>query len=141
MKKIAIIGAGPAGIFAAYRLANYNNNLDITIFEKGKEIQNRKCAKIEKRQSCIKCSPCNIVSGVGGAGLFSDGKLIYSNKTGNNLPELIGDEKSQHYEWSSEGIYKQVIHLCLSPFGPFFKPDKDKMNNYSGNDANNNIAE
>ena len=109
MKKVAIIGAGPAGLSAAYRLATSysasSKDLEITIFEKGKEIQNRKCAKIEERKDCAKCSPCNIVSGVGGAGLFSDGKLIYSNRTGNNLPGLIGDEKSQYYLDEVEKIF------------------------------------
>lgn len=34
MKRIGIIGSGPAGIFSALELSKYNHNFDITIFEK-----------------------------------------------------------------------------------------------------------
>ena len=36
MKKVAIIGAGPAGLFAAYKLAE---NAEITIYDTGKNVE------------------------------------------------------------------------------------------------------
>ncbi|MFH1439379.1 MAG: FAD-dependent oxidoreductase [Candidatus Woesearchaeota archaeon] len=55
---VVIIGAGPAGLFAAYELS-LNSKLKVLVVDKGKDINQRK----------------DVLSGVGGAGLFSDGKL------------------------------------------------------------------
>ncbi len=62
---VVIVGAGPAGLFAAYELSkNSKKKLKILIIEKGKMIKDR--------------SPKDAMSGVGGAGTFSDGKLIFT---------------------------------------------------------------
>ncbi len=76
MKKsdVIIIGAGPGGLFAAYKLAG---KAKITIFEMGRSIDKRKCPSDLAESYCLKCMPCNITSGVGGAGGLSDGKLNY----------------------------------------------------------------
>ncbi len=74
-----IVGGGPAGLFAAYYLAE-NSNLTVLLIEKGKASLKRKCPI--KDGGCIKCRPCNILCGIGGAGLFSDGKLNFIHKLG-----------------------------------------------------------
>jgi uncharacterized FAD-dependent dehydrogenase len=56
-----IVGAGPAGLFAAYELINKKPKSKICIIEKGNLIQNRK--------------PEETMSGVGGTGAYSDGKI------------------------------------------------------------------
>jgi uncharacterized FAD-dependent dehydrogenase len=71
---VIIIGAGPGGMFAAYKLAG---KLSTAIFEMGRDISRRKCPSDLSESFCTKCSPCNITSGVGGAGGLSDGKLNY----------------------------------------------------------------
>jgi len=87
-KEVVIIGAGPAGLFAAYRLAG---KAHITILDKGRDIEKRICVNEKK---CQKCNPCNIDCGIGGAGLFSDGKLNFDDRVGCNLREVVGDKKS-----------------------------------------------
>ncbi|MEA3232569.1 MAG: FAD-dependent oxidoreductase [Thermodesulfobacteriota bacterium] len=77
---IIIVGSGPAGLFASYYLGK-NTALRILLIEKGKNIPNRKCP-IKDDLACVQCNPCNILSGIGGAGLFSDGKLNYIPKLG-----------------------------------------------------------
>ncbi len=77
---VIIVGAGPAGLFAAYYLCE-NTSLDIMLIEKGKASSRRHCP-ISGNQECMRCRPCNILCGVGGAGLFSDGKLNYIHKLG-----------------------------------------------------------
>ncbi len=71
---VVIVGAGPGGLFAAYKLAG---KLDVAVFEMGRDISRRKCPVNLAEGYCTKCSPCNVTSGVGGAGGLSDGKLNY----------------------------------------------------------------
>ncbi len=77
---VIIVGGGPAGLFAAYYLGEHSN-LDVLVIEKGKPSLKRNCP-ISGDQYCVKCRPCNILCGVGGAGLFSDGKLNFIPKLG-----------------------------------------------------------
>ncbi|MDJ0828666.1 MAG: FAD-binding protein [Desulfobacterales bacterium] len=77
---VIIVGGGPAGLFASYYLSEHSD-LKILVVEKGKGPQNRKCP-IKENNQCHKCRPCNILCGIGGAGLFSDGKLNYIHKLG-----------------------------------------------------------
>ena len=90
---VVIIGAGPAGLFAAYELAN-KSNLSILIVDKGKDIKNRRCPSLKKFQRCLKCTPCNILCGLGGAGGLSDGKLNLKPDVGGNLEEFVSKEEA-----------------------------------------------
>ncbi|MEM0202741.1 MAG: NAD(P)/FAD-dependent oxidoreductase [Archaeoglobaceae archaeon] len=73
---VIIVGAGPGGMFSAYKLAGKRK---VAIFEMGREISKRKCPSDLSQSYCKKCDPCNITCGVGGAGGLSDGKLNYVN--------------------------------------------------------------
>ena len=86
---VIIVGAGPAGIFTAYELLQHNPKLKILMFEKGHEMQHRKCPK-HRTGRCVKCEPCNITTGFSGAGAFSDGKLSLSPEVGGDFPNLVG---------------------------------------------------
>ena len=77
---VIIVGAGPAGLFSAYYLSE-NSDLNVLVIEKGKHSLKRKCPN-HNTQICAGCDPCNILTGVGGAGLYSDGKLNFWNGTG-----------------------------------------------------------
>jgi uncharacterized FAD-dependent dehydrogenase len=77
---VIIVGAGPAGLFAAYYLCEHSD-LRVLLIDKGKAPQRRNCP-MKANDACLRCKPCNILSGVGGAGLFSDGKLNYIHKLG-----------------------------------------------------------
>ena len=77
---VIIVGGGPAGLFAAYYLSEHSDKR-VLLIDKGKTSQKRNCP-INTYHECIKCRPCNILSGIGGAGLFSDGKLNYIYKLG-----------------------------------------------------------
>ena len=73
---VVIVGAGPAGIFSALELAE-RTDLKILILDKGPDIDKRKCPS-SRGLGCRHCEPCAVLSGWGGAGAFSDGKLTLS---------------------------------------------------------------
>lgn len=79
-----IVGAGPAGIFSALELTKVDRGLNILIIEKGKDIDSRVCPRREGGSES-----CNILSGWGGAGAFSDGKLNLSPEVGGFLSRYI----------------------------------------------------
>ncbi len=75
---VIIIGGGPAGIFAALELSQAPD-LNILLIEKGEDIDKRS----------------NLVSGLGGAGAFSDGKLTLSTEVGGRLKDYLGESDTK----------------------------------------------
>ena len=89
---VAIIGAGNAGIFAAWEIKKLRSDLSVIVIEQGNLIFKRKCPIIEKKEtSCIKCRSCSIMKGFGGAGAFSDGKFNFTTQFGGWLNEYVPD--------------------------------------------------
>ena len=92
---VIIIGAGPGGIYSAWELAMKKPELKIAVFEKGRELEKRKCPiNGDTVKSCVGCPSCAIMSGFGGAGAFSDGKYNITNEFGGTLHEYIGKKKA-----------------------------------------------
>lgn len=79
---VVIIGAGPAGLFSAYELINKNKALKIAVLDRGFRVKKRVCPMNKLGVACQNCNPCAILSGYGGAGTFSDGKLNFIPKLG-----------------------------------------------------------
>lgn len=88
---VIIVGTGPAGIFSALELAD-KTDLSILMLDKGPAIDRRKCPA-SRGLGCINCDPCSLLSGWGGAGAFSDGKLTLSTEVGGWLNEYCTEEK------------------------------------------------
>jgi len=101
---VIIVGSGPAGIFAALELTQATD-LSILLLEKGKDLHLRNCPIIGKELSCPPCSPCDLVSGWGGAGAFSDGKLTLSPQVGGQLESYLGAEKTAELIRYVDDIY------------------------------------
>ncbi len=102
---IAIVGAGPAGIFTALEMLRKGSRKKIVIIEKGKAIEHRHCPK-QKTKVCMNCKPnCHITTGFSGAGAFSDGKLSLSYEVGGDFPSLIGEMNAQALIDYTDGIY------------------------------------
>ena len=77
-KKVIVIGAGPAGLFAALRLIRHG--IQPIILERGKDVRSRRrdLAAINKEGRMN--AESNYCFGEGGAGTYSDGKL-YTRST------------------------------------------------------------
>jgi len=88
---VIIVGAGPAGIFSALELTE-KNKLNILILDRGPDINQRKCPA-SRGFECAHCEPCLLLSGWGGAGAFSDGKLTLSTEVGGWLNEYVSSKE------------------------------------------------
>ena len=102
---VIIVGAGPAGIFSALELAE-NANLSMLILDKGPDIDKRKCPA-NRGLGCINCDPCPILSGWGGAGAFSDGKLTLSTEVGGWLSQYCTQEKLAELINYVDNVYRK----------------------------------
>jgi uncharacterized FAD-dependent dehydrogenase len=84
--EVIIVGAGPAGIFAALEFVRAGIT-SVAMFEKGHDLDQRVCRA--QRRGCNHCPTCAIMTGWGGAGAYSDGKLTLSREIGGWLGEYI----------------------------------------------------
>lgn len=92
---VIIIGAGAGGVFLSYELTKQNSGCKVLMMDKGAPLEQRICPiKAGKTESCIKCNPCHIMNGYGGAGTLSDGKYNITNQFGGDLHEYVGDDKA-----------------------------------------------
>ncbi|MBW2369914.1 MAG: FAD-dependent oxidoreductase [Deltaproteobacteria bacterium] len=103
---VIIVGGGPAGLTAAYYLAKHSS-LKVLLIEQGLPPEKRICP-INEEQSCRNCSPCNILSGIGGAGLYSDGKLNFIHKLGKtDLTQFLPPTEAAALIDETEDIFNQ----------------------------------
>ncbi|MBZ4683998.1 MAG: FAD-dependent pyridine nucleotide-disulfide oxidoreductase [Fusobacteriales bacterium] len=113
---IAIIGTGPAGLFAAYRLCELGYKP--IIFERGKKVEERD-KDIENFITTNVLNPnSNIQFGEGGAGTYSDGKLttrvksIYKDEIFNTLVEC-GAQKEILFDYKPH-IGTDVLKIVVT---------------------------
>lgn len=87
---VIIMGGGPAAIFAAYEFTLKYPKLQVAIIEEGHTIDARVCPLMQgKAQHCLRCTPCSIMRGFGGAGAFSDGKYNFTTEFGGWLSDYL----------------------------------------------------
>ncbi|HOT91717.1 MAG TPA: NAD(P)/FAD-dependent oxidoreductase [Anaerolineae bacterium] len=103
---VVIVGAGPAGIFAALELSQHPQ-LRVAILDKGDDIDRRTCPLRELGGTCRHCQPCAILDGWGGAGAFSDGKLTLSPAVGGHLAEILGETQAAALIRYVDDLYRQ----------------------------------
>ena len=107
MYDVIIVGAGPAGLFATYELCK-NKNIKVLLIDQGKLAKNRVCPMNKNGIPCVNCNPCNIMSGYGGAGTFSDGKLNFVPKLGkSDLMKYMDLEVANQLIVDTEKIFNE----------------------------------
>lgn len=117
---VAIIGAGPAGLFTAYYILNNSKNATVLLIDKGPEARKRIC--YGNCQLCPVREQCNVLCGIGGSGLFSDGKLVLDLHSGGKLDAistLTEAEKTRLTKYivatlkKYDGVSKSGPHMSL----------------------------
>lgn len=103
---VVIVGAGPAGLFAAYELSK-EKDIKVLLVDKGKLASKRHCP-VSNGSECKNCKPCHIMCGYGGAGTFSDGKLNFIPKLGKtDLYQFMSKTEAQELVDYSEEIFNK----------------------------------
>lgn len=102
-----IIGAGPAGLFAALTLLEHG--IKPVIYERGKEVSERKrdIALLNRNEGLNPES--NYCFGEGGAGTFSDGKLFSRSKKRGNMQRVM--ELFHYFGAPDTVLYEAHAHI------------------------------
>ncbi len=116
---VIIVGAGPAGMFAANELAE---SMTVLVIDMGRDINEREC-KMKRRGICTHCDPCDIMCGVGGAGTYSDGTLNLRPDIGGDLAEQTQDPE---YAWELVDFVDKVFLKYGAP-DHLFIPKGDEV--------------
>jgi uncharacterized FAD-dependent dehydrogenase len=102
---VIIVGAGPAGIFAALELTQ-SAPIRVLMLDKGPDLDRRRCPSREKGR-CMKCATCALMTGWGGAGAFSDGKLTLTTQVGGLLAEIRGEAEAERLVQKVDNLWVQ----------------------------------
>ncbi|HEX9966438.1 MAG TPA: FAD-dependent oxidoreductase, partial [Solirubrobacterales bacterium] len=106
-----IVGAGPAGLFAALSLAA-SGERDVVLIDAGPDIAERRRDSDIHRNSGG--GHPDYESGVGGAGLFSDGKLCLSLDVGGHLETAVDANERSRLLAQIEGVFRFLAGDRLS---------------------------
>lgn len=101
---VIIVGAGPAGLYAAYEFTRKAPKARVLLVDKGVEAKYRhcpimegkidKCPPANKIKTYASCWPaCGVINGAGGAGSFSDGKFNITSEFGGFLTDYLPPSK------------------------------------------------
>ena len=92
---VVVVGAGAGGVFLTYELCRRKFSGTVLVLEKGAPLEQRHCPISEgKTETCVKCNPCRVRSGYGGAGTLSDGKYNITTRFGGDLHKYVGEKRA-----------------------------------------------
>ena len=106
-KKVVIIGAGPAGLFAAIQLIE--KGIKPVILERGKDVRERRRDLATLNRMGIINPESNYCFGEGGAGTYSDGKLYTRSSKRGNINRIL--DLFVHFGADENILYEAHPHI------------------------------
>ena len=127
-RQVVIIGAGPAGLFAALTLIEHG--IKPIIYERGKEVSERKkdIALLNRNEGLNPES--NYCFGEGGAGTFSDGKLFSRSKKRGNMQRVM--ELFHFFGAPDTVLYEAHAHIGSDKLPTIIKNMRECILNHGG---------
>ena len=104
---VRIVGAGPAGLFAALTLIEHG--IKPILYERGKEVSERKKDIAQLNRNVSLNDESNYCFGEGGAGTFSDGKLFSRSKKRGNMQRVM--ELFHYFGAPDTVLYETHAHI------------------------------
>ena len=104
---VRIVGAGPAGLFAALTLIEHG--IKPILYERGKEVSERKKDIAQLNRNVSLNGESNYCFGEGGAGTFSDGKLFSRSKKRGNMQRVM--ELFHYFGAPDTVLYETHAHI------------------------------
>jgi len=123
---VAIIGGGPAGLFAAYEMAisGASRKYNIVLIDKGVRAIKRTCPLLSPKEKCTFCNPCHITYGIGGAGTYSSGIINLRPDIGGELQEIV---RSWDEAQSLINYVDDVLVKFGAPKDRLFEPNMERV--------------
>ena len=106
-RSVRIVGAGPAGLFAA--LTCIEHGVKPVIYERGRQVSERKRDIAMLNRNIQLSSESNYCFGEGGAGTFSDGKLFSRSKKRGNMQRVM--ELFHYFGATDTVLYETHAHI------------------------------
>ena len=127
-RSVNIIGAGPAGLFAALTLIEHG--IKPIIYERGKDVAERKkdIATLNRNQGLN--TESNYCFGEGGAGTFSDGKLYSRSKKRGNMQRVM--ELFHHFGAKDNILYEAHAHIGSDKLPSIIRAMRECIIEYGG---------
>ena len=127
-REIIIIGAGPAGLFAALRLIELG--LKPIVLERGKAIKERRLDIAKINREHLVNPESNYAFGEGGAGTFSDGKLYTRSKKRGSTAKIL--EILQAHGAHEDILYESHPHIGTNKLPDIIKNIRETIINAGG---------
>lgn len=127
-KKVIIVGAGPAGLFAALKLIE--NGIKPIVIERGKTVRDRRRDLAAINKEHIVNPDSNYCFGEGGAGTYSDGKLYTRSTKRGDVTKVL--ENLVFHGAKPEVLYEAHPHVGTNKLPKIIENIRETILNYGG---------